>query len=125
NDAAFPDRKAVLNRGGTADSAVVFDLAGADDVTIDHLSMTNAYADVYAAYGADADRVTVSNSDLSGARWYGLYFAGQNDDWVITGNRIHDNYVNLQADSAARITIVNNLVYSSTFGGGIQINNGL
>jgi hypothetical protein len=123
-DPAFPARKAVLDRGSRATNAFVFEIAGADDVTVDRLSMTGAYQAFVAPFGADADRLTLTNSEVYGSTWYGIYVGGQNDDWTISGNRIYNNYANLQGESAARLNITGNLIYGATYIGGIRIGNG-
>ncbi|MEX2188872.1 MAG: right-handed parallel beta-helix repeat-containing protein [Pirellulales bacterium] len=88
HDAAFPDRRAVLNRGATAASNHVFELVNADDVTLDHLSLTGGYYAVYAVSGSDSDRLTLSNNDISG--YAGVRLELANDGAVIVGNFVHD-----------------------------------
>ena len=116
-------KQAILNRNSTATNAFVFDLQGADDVTIDRLAITGAYINVNGAFGADADRITLSNNEIYGSFFHGVYAGGQNEDWNVTGNRIHDNYVNVNGEGA-RLNVNNNIIYRSAFGSGINVRNG-
>ena len=76
---------AVIDRADPAGHA--FELAGADDVSIAQLSITGGYTAVYAADGADSDRVTLSANSIFG-NTRGVYLEASNDDALLSGNVI-------------------------------------
>ena len=55
---------ALLNRGNTSSGSYVFEMAGATDVTLDHLRITGATIGVVAGNGAASTHLTVSNSTI-------------------------------------------------------------
>ncbi len=62
---------ALFNRGNTNSGAFTFELAGATDVTLDHLGITGGYAGVE-ANDTGSQRLTVSNSDIYGNADFGI-----------------------------------------------------
>ena len=123
NRAQLAMRQALLNRGSVATNAYVFDLQGADDVTIDRLAMTGAYMAVNGGFGADADRISLTNNEIYGSAFFGVYVGGQNEDWNIAGNRIHDNYGNVNGEGG-RVNVTGNLIYNAVFGAGVRVGSG-
>ena len=59
HDAARPERQAIINRGSTNTGSYVVEIAGADDVTLDHLSLTGGQYGVVLADSIDSDRVNI------------------------------------------------------------------
>src|SRR5262249_2137781 len=57
---------AQLDRANMNSSSYEFELGGANDITLDHLTMTGGVVGVYGADGANSDRLTVSNCDIFG-----------------------------------------------------------
>ena len=104
---------AVLNRGNTAQS--VFQFAGADDVTIEYLSLTGAQYAVDGSDNVDSDRITLDHVTLYGNR-YGVYVGGTNDTFTIRNSEIYSNSnVGIQLSSAMGV-IENNLVRNNATG---------
>ncbi|MEX2185792.1 MAG: right-handed parallel beta-helix repeat-containing protein [Pirellulales bacterium] len=113
---------ALFNRGNTTTSSFVFELTGADDVTLDHLAITGGTIGVYAAAGVQSDRLTVSASEVfanTASSSYGIYIGAGNPDARILGNRVHDNTGTTSAGiyaEAARARIENNEVFGELVG---------
>ncbi|MCW5626307.1 MAG: right-handed parallel beta-helix repeat-containing protein, partial [Burkholderiales bacterium] len=84
-------RQAVINRGNTASTAYVFQLNGADDVTLRSLLIRGGYYGVYAANGVGSDDFTIEGSWITGNSQTGIYIAGGNADARITDNEIYGN----------------------------------
>ena len=92
-----PDnRGAILDRDSRVAGAYVVELAGADDVTLSHLTFTDAISGVYArgedeGNAADSDRTTITDStfnDFSGAS----VRVGRRDDGIrVTGSLFGPN----------------------------------
>ncbi|WP_291990075.1 right-handed parallel beta-helix repeat-containing protein, partial [Luteitalea sp.] len=83
--------RAVLNRGNTSSSSYVFQFSNADRVTLANLAITGAYYGVFAASGADADLLTVRDSEIYGNANIGVYITTGNDDVTIEGNVVYRN----------------------------------
>jgi hypothetical protein len=81
----------LLDRGNTTSSSYIFQFAGADNVTLDHLSMTGAYHAVYLASGVDSDNVTVSNSEIYRNANHGVHVLGGNEAFEIVGSKVREN----------------------------------
>ncbi|MBI84895.1 MAG: hypothetical protein CMJ81_17005, partial [Planctomycetaceae bacterium] len=60
----YPDRRSLLNRGNTSTGSYVFELAGADDVTIANLSITGGEYGIHGPSNADSDNVTISGNEV-------------------------------------------------------------
>jgi parallel beta-helix repeat protein len=90
-------RTAVFDRDNTSAGSYVFELAGADDVTLSHLVVTGGAVGVYAGAGSDSDRLTVQSSHLFGNRpagpfdGVGVQISAGNDFARISNNVIQDN----------------------------------
>src|SRR5467141_3314021 len=72
----------VLDRGPRIDGAYPIEMAGADDVTLAHLTIAGGQFQVFAADGADSDRLTVRDSRLVGEHFFGagILVGYSNDD---------------------------------------------
>ncbi len=124
HDEMYPDRVSILNRGNTASGNYVIQLTGADDVTLEYLSITNGYHGIYAASSADSDYLTVEHCDIYGnhtSSGSGIQLDAGNDRAVISENRIHNNNRGVRIDGADAL-ISGNRLYSNTaagaYGGG-------
>lgn len=99
---------AVFQRGTDPGySQQIFEATGGDDITIDHLVFRNADHALYAAYGADSDRITVTGSRFE-RLLTGVEMTASNDDWLIAGNRFSDPagasfFIGVRASTASRI----------------------
>ena len=75
---------AVLDRGGNQTSgAYVIELQDADDVTLDHLAITGGVYGIYAVGGSDSDRLTLTDSDIYGNYFAGLYLGPSNEQALL------------------------------------------
>ena len=116
---------AVFNRGNANSGAFTFELAGATDVTLDHLGITGGYAGVE-ANDTGSQRLTVSNSEIFGNTDFGIQLYGYTlTDAHIIDNRVHDNggYAGIFAGSGAGFVITGNTAYNNN-GTGIQASAG-
>ncbi|HEV3343905.1 MAG TPA: right-handed parallel beta-helix repeat-containing protein, partial [Pirellulales bacterium] len=120
NSPANPSAHAVLDRGNQNNGSDVFDLTGANDVTLDHLSLTDAALGVQ-ANDSGSQRLTVSNCQIYGNAAGGINLFGYSvTGAVITGNRIHDNNPSfgggfgITAIAGGGQTITNNVIFNQT-----------
>ncbi len=123
NDTAYPGRQAVLDRMFATAGGHVFDLAGATDVTLDHLAITGADIGIDALPGAGSLRLTVSNSDIYGNSSDGIAIGQSDDGAVLTNNLLHDNFLpyyfggaGINISGAANVRVTNNLLENNDFG---------
>ncbi|MCC6629566.1 MAG: tandem-95 repeat protein, partial [Chloroflexi bacterium] len=86
-----PGHASVLDRGNTNAGAYVFELRGADDVTLANLSITGAYHGVRGVDGADSDRVTLRDSKVFGNAYHGVSVEAGSDDFTLRGSAVHNN----------------------------------
>ncbi|MCA9140251.1 MAG: right-handed parallel beta-helix repeat-containing protein [Planctomycetales bacterium] len=110
------DRAAIFNRGNTVSGSYVFELAGTDGVTIEHLGITGAQAGVALNQNADNTNVTIRNNDFFANTSYGLFSHQRNDGVLIDSNDVHEmgSYgIYVQGGGA---TVTNNRVYSNPIG---------
>ncbi len=82
--------EARFERGNRAREAAIFELAGADDVTFDHLTLTNAGRGIYAPTTADSDGVSITASELFDFDYYAIDLEAGNGNARVAGNRVHD-----------------------------------
>ncbi|HEV3345215.1 MAG TPA: right-handed parallel beta-helix repeat-containing protein, partial [Pirellulales bacterium] len=123
NDPAHPTAHAVLDRGNQTDGSDVFELTGGNDVTLDHLGMTDAALGVQ-ANDTGSQRLTVSNDDIYGNRVGGINLFGYSvTGAVVTGNRVHDNNrtygggFGIVVTTGGGHTVTNNVVfYNASYG---------
>lgn len=129
NNTANPAAHAALDRGNQNDGSVVFELTGGNDVTLDHLEMTDAALGVQ-ANDTGSQRLTVSNCDIYGNRVGGINLFGYSvTNAVITGNQVHDNNPNYAGGFGITVAyggghvISNNIVFDH-YGAGISASPG-
>src|SRR5262249_26299952 len=89
HDAAFPTRRALLNRGNTAAGSYAIEFRGARDLTLDYLHITGAQYGVYASGSSNSLRVTISNSTIYGNRDNGVSVASSNNFVTVANNRVY------------------------------------
>ena len=119
---ADPNRAAILDRGNTSGGSYVFQMAGATNVTINHVTMTGATYGVMAGTGVGSTHLTVSNSEIYGMSQGGILVSTSNSDALLNANRIHDlptgidiHQYNYDA-GPARATVSNNVIYATSTG---------
>ena len=117
------DNRTVLDRSNTSTGSYVFEFTGADDVTLDSLSITGAVYGVYANYTVDSDRVTLSNNEIFNNSNIGIYIQrNSNQDWTIENNEIygHNNGGNddygIWIENATGVQVLNNDVRANYYG---------
>ena len=81
----------ILDRGNQSSGSCVFEMSGADDVTLESLVMRGAYHGVYAASGVDSDDLTVTLCTLYDHGNTGMYLLNTNDNARITLNEVYDS----------------------------------
>ena len=113
NNPSFPTRVAVLNRGNTT-SGNVFYLNGAQNVTLDHLSLTGALYGVSNNYNVANPNDTVSNCVIYGIASVGIYMPLGDAGFTLTGCTFHDNYNAMEIDGSSNVTITNNVSYNAS-----------
>src|SRR5439155_7492024 len=114
HDSAHPDRGTVLDRNNYSYGSFVIELAGATNVTLDHLSVTGGLDGIHASDNAHSTGLTISNSDIYGNSSTGIVLLSTNDDAHILNNRVHDQvrYTGMYVTSA-RAMISGNMVYNN------------
>ncbi|MCA9061773.1 MAG: right-handed parallel beta-helix repeat-containing protein, partial [Planctomycetaceae bacterium] len=128
---ASPASEAVFDRGNTAPGSYVFEFSGADEVTLDHLTITGSSTGVFTAAGILSHRIAVTNSHVHNNARYGISVGGGNEDHRIENNRIdHNPAGGILAEAVTGLWVLNNSVHDNHvagFGGtGIAVfSNGL
>ena len=89
HDTTLTTRHAVLDRSNTNSGAYVFELQNADNITLDDLFITDAYAGVFAGSTSDSDNVTLSNNTIYANSNAGVDFETGNDNLIATGNTVY------------------------------------
>lgn len=108
-----PSSEAVLNRGGqTAASQILFDLQNADDVTLEGLTLTNAFKAIHAASNSDSDRLTVSGNRIVGNAT-GVEIWSTNDNTVITLNSLSGNTSAIVGQSVSGLSLIQNTIQAT------------
>jgi parallel beta-helix repeat protein len=83
---------ALLDRRSTAAGSAVIELANANGVTVQRLSLTGGRFGIYAALPSDSDGVTLSDNTLYGHTEAGIFFDGDatvsSDSATLSGNLI-------------------------------------
>ena len=102
---------ALFNRKNS--SSVVIMLAGADDVVLDHLSLTGGSIGISATPGVLSERVTVSNADIFGNSSVAIYMEGGGAEaFTLRDSRIHDNDQGFVFNYIKRLEVLNNEVFN-------------
>ncbi|MCY2962324.1 MAG: right-handed parallel beta-helix repeat-containing protein [Planctomycetota bacterium] len=113
---------AILNRGNSASGSYVVELAGADDVTISHLSLTGARDGIFAGSSSDSDRVTISQNRIYSNVDANIAIYASNDQISIIGNSVWNSTSNgasstgITINNAASALVVGNDVYNNGTG---------
>jgi hypothetical protein len=86
----LPTHDAVLDRGNTG--AVTIQLAGADDVTIEQVSITGAQYGVYLTSNADSDRITLDSVAVYGNSSHAIYISDSaSEQFTVRASEIYSN----------------------------------
>jgi len=85
----------VLNRGNKASGTAVFEFQGADDVTLQNLSITGALTGVMIADGVDSDGIAIVDSSVYGNGNAGssnaIFVGTGNTGFTMTGSEVRSN----------------------------------
>ena len=109
------DKEAILDRGNTSSGSYVFELNGADDVTIEHLSITGANTGVFAAFGAGSDNLVVADSRIFDHSSRGVWINGGNESTRIENSDVFDNSTGIEVEGNLA-NVVGNRVYLNSTG---------
>ena len=107
---------AILNRANTSGGDYVFQLAGAINVTLDHLEIIGGYEGVYAPNNTYSTGLKISNSNISDY-YVGVDIEATNTGAMILNNDFHDN-ANGNSGNAGLIMVAE----GSTITGNLFIN---
>src|SRR5262249_39009311 len=121
---------ATIDRGNISAGSYAFYFAGADDVTITGLSITDGYYGVVLGANQDSDRVTISNNDI-----YGMYLScvsirSGDDSATITGNTVRDDLDfnsgadGIEVSNATGTVIAGNKALNLVIGISVGVGNG-
>ncbi|MCA9135262.1 MAG: right-handed parallel beta-helix repeat-containing protein, partial [Planctomycetales bacterium] len=105
---------ATLDRDNPLNPSRAIQLTGADDVTLQHLSITGGYVGLYASAGADSDRITVSNVEIFNHAFDQVFIDSSNDYMTIVDSRIYDSDAN--ADGIEIHSNENSILRNEIFG---------
>ena len=113
----YPDRRAVLDRGNTSSGSYVVEMGGADQVTLEHLTLTGGYHGLYGSTSADSDAWQVLQCELVDNSYDGVSVTSSNDDLLIWGSDVHGNgNVGIDLSNAPRGQVIGNDVYDNPTG---------
>ncbi len=115
NDASYPGRAAVLDRGNTNGGQYVFQLAGATGVTLEDLAITGGYDGIYAENTAGSTHLTVSNCQVYGNASYDIFLDTSNDYALLSGNTVYDASTGISVAGIGD-TVSGNTVYATSTG---------
>jgi hypothetical protein len=127
HEAAFPSRRAVLDRGNTSNGSAAFEIHDAVNTTLKDLTITGGESGVLGPSGLASSGLTIADSTIFGNSVYGIRLLAGHDHVTVAGNQVFgiaggppqdDQYQGIQVDGA-EATITQNTVYDST-GSGIQ-----
>ncbi|MGK7961944.1 right-handed parallel beta-helix repeat-containing protein, partial [Crocosphaera sp.] len=85
------ENQSILNRGNTATGSYVFELTGADEVTLESLVITGGQYGIYASNTADSDQITIRNNEIFSNAQDGIYILSGNELALIEGNEVYNN----------------------------------
>ena len=86
------DAIAVLDRGNNSLGSHVFDLLGADHITLSHLEITGGYSGIFAGETSDSEHVTIAGNHIHNNAGVGVGIVGEaNRSAQILDNVLHDN----------------------------------
>lgn len=105
---------AVLDRGNPSSGPAVLRLSGADDVTIDRLVLTGAQVGIWAAAGADSDRVTITKTEIHHFGTAGILIEESNDSSDVTHNVVRNSGTGIDIRGAGALLRHNQAFDNST-----------
>ena len=79
----------VISRGNTNVNQYVFSVLNANGVTIDQLRLTGAEIGIIAPDGSNSDNLSITNSQIYGNSYAGVYVGTTNDNWTVTGSKLY------------------------------------
>ncbi|MEO1525824.1 MAG: right-handed parallel beta-helix repeat-containing protein [Planctomycetota bacterium] len=105
---------ATLTRDNSTSLSRVVELTGADDITLDSLSLTGANIGVHAGANVDSDGVTLSNLEVFHHASDQIFIESTNDEVTIVDSRVFDD--NAGADGIEIRGVNNTLLRNEIFG---------
>ncbi|MDB5331562.1 MAG: hypothetical protein JWP03_2713, partial [Phycisphaerales bacterium] len=116
SSAVDPSRVALISRNGTAAGSFGFELQGATNVTLDHLTITGGDAGIFAADNAASTGLTIFNCEIYGCVNYGVFLGSTNGGATISDSYFHDMAAGAKAGISThldQVTINHNRVYNN------------
>nr|WP_161501480.1 right-handed parallel beta-helix repeat-containing protein [Rhodopirellula sp. SM50] len=110
------DKVAVLDRANTDSTSAVFELLGADRVTIKNFGITGAYHGVLIPNGRSSDQVRLMNNHIFSNQHAGVFLGNRSTNSMIQENRIHDTGTYGIFGTHLGHQVVENEVYANTNG---------
>ena len=109
---------ATLSRDNATNFSRAFEFVGADDVTLDSLSITGAQVGVYAGTNIDSDRMTLSNLEVFDHALDQVFIETTNDQATIVDSRIYDANTNAEGIEirSNNNTILRNEIFGHRYG---------
>ena len=120
----IPTRAAVVSRGNTNSGQYVFQLTGAQNVTLSHLAITGGYEGIYAASGEDSTGLTVSNCTIYGNSYIGADVETSNNNATFSGDTVYGQSYGLYLSSVNNALLSGNTVYGNS-SWGIEVYSGV
>jgi len=111
---------ATLVRGNLSGGQYVFQFAGADDVTIERLSLTGVRDAVFFSDNADSDRNTLRNNEIHSVGGDGVYIGPGNDNNRIESNLLRNNERALYSLVNSGLVMVGNELRNNNNGANLQ-----
>ena len=115
---------AVVSRGNTNSGQYVFQLTGAQNVTLSHLAITGGYEGIYAASGEDSTGLTVSNCTIYGNSYIGADVETSNNNATFSGDTVYGQSYGLYLSSVNNALLSGNTVYGNS-SWGIEVYSGV
>jgi parallel beta-helix repeat protein len=122
NNAAYPTRAAVLNRGNTNTGQVAVVIDGAANLTLDHLDLTGGQDGLYVYASSGSDGLTLSNSVLYGNTYAGADVETTNNVHLVNDTAYNNVSYGLLVQGGLRDVIDGGNVYANSTG--ISLNGG-
>ena len=127
-----PLGQAVLDRGNTSSTSRVFELQNADNLQLDHLSITGGYIGIYAAYNSDSDGLQLTNCQIYDNSYYGIDLETGNDGAQIQGSRFWGTWGGASDDDQpgaivvrCNDTLISGNIVFNTHSTGIDVSTGV
>ncbi|MBI5616868.1 MAG: right-handed parallel beta-helix repeat-containing protein, partial [Gammaproteobacteria bacterium] len=110
----------IIDRANTNTGAYVFEMKGADDVTLSNLSITGGAYGVVAGNTADSDHLTIAGSRIYGNSSRGLSIDTSNEFFTLTDSQVYWNSTDGMWLAGTDATVTGSEIYRNG-GWGIQI----